>query len=58
MVDEVAPVRGVEEEHVCPVAGREPANVVGADDVRRIDRAGAKGFGWREPEPGARQVHN
>src|SRR5215207_941405 len=58
MVGEVAPVRGVEEEHVSPVAWREPAGVFGAEHVRRVGRAGAEGFCWSEPEAGARQVHH
>src|ERR671917_1543261 len=58
MVGEVAPIRGVEEEHIRFVAGREPADVFGAEHVRRVGRAGAEGFCWREPETGARQVHH
>src|SRR5918995_2981531 len=58
MVSEVAPVWGVEEEHISLVAWREPADVFGAEHVRRVGRAGAEGFCWREPEAGACQVHH
>src|SRR5215210_1060902 len=58
MVGEVAPVWGVEEEHISLVAWREPANIFGAEHVRRVCRAGAEGFCWREFEAGARQVHH
>ncbi len=37
----MTPVWGVEEEHVGRVAGCEPADVFGAEDGRRVGRAGA-----------------
>src|SRR5215217_6319086 len=58
MVGEVAPVWGIEEEHISLVAWREPADVFGAEHVRRVGRAGAEGFGWREPQAGVCQVHH
>src|SRR5215218_11021054 len=58
MVGEVAPVWGVEEKHISLVAWRKLADVFGAEHVRRVDRAGAEGFCWREAEAGARQVHH
>ena len=53
MVGEVAPVWGVEEKHISLVAWRELAEVFGAEHMRRVDRAGAEGFCWREAEAGA-----
>ncbi len=47
----MTPVWGVEEEHVGPVAGCEPAEVFGAEGVRRVGRAGAYGLGWVERRP-------
>src|SRR5215217_734082 len=58
MVGDVAPVWGVEEEHISLVAWREPADIFGAKNVRRVCRAGAEGFCRREPETGTRQVHH
>src|SRR5215204_6283513 len=36
MVGDVAPVWGVEEEHISLVAWREPADIFGAEHVRRV----------------------
>src|SRR5215212_5746309 len=58
MVGQVAPVWGVEEEHISLVAWREPADIFGAKHVRRVCRAGAEGLCRREPETGTRQVHH